>query len=105
MAEKAATGTWVEIHAIVLPEGERASQVPEDTQRVPLEMRAKGFLVQPAALGEEAEVETVIHRRLRGILAAVNPAYSHSFGPPIPELSTVGGEVRAMLRNGPGPDE
>ena len=28
----------------------------------------------------------------------VNPAYTHLFGAPIPELSTIGGEVRAILR-------
>jgi len=98
MAEQAAKGAWVEIHSIVLPAGERARQVPEDTQRVPLEMRVKGFLVDAAAIGDAVEVVTSVGRRLRGVLAAVNPAYTHSFGPPIPELSTVGGEVRAMLR-------
>ena len=54
MAERAAQGAWVEIHRCVLQAGERAPQVPEDTQRVPLEMRVKGFLVAPAAPGEAA---------------------------------------------------
>jgi hypothetical protein len=98
MAERAAKGAWVEIHSIVLPAGERAPQVPEDTQRVPLEMRVKGFLVEASAIGEDVEVVTSVGRRLRGVLATVNPAYTHSFGAPIPELSTVGGKVRAMLR-------
>jgi hypothetical protein len=79
-----------------MPE-ERAPQVPEDTQRTPLEMRAKGFLAEPASLGDEAEIETPAGRHLRGVLAAINPAYTHGFGPPIPELSGIGGEVRAML--------
>jgi len=97
MAERVAKGTWVEIRRIVLASGERAPQVPEDTQGVPLEMRVKGFLVQPACLGEEAEVETPAGRRLQGKLVEVNPAYTHGFGPPIPELSAIGGEVRAIL--------
>jgi len=98
MAELIAKGTWVEIHRTVLAPGERAPQVPEDTRQVPLEMRVKGFLLAPASLGEEAEIETPAGRRLRGTLMRVNPAYSHSFGSPIAELSAVGGEVRAMLR-------
>jgi hypothetical protein len=70
----------------------------DDTRKLPLEMRAKGFLTAPAVVGEEVEILTAAGRRLRGALAAVNPAYSHGFGPPIPELTPIGGEVRAMLR-------
>jgi len=98
MTELVTQGTWVEIYKIALDAGERAAQVPEDTRQVPLELRVKGFLVAAAALGDEAEIETLTGRRLRGRLTATNPAYSHSFGPPIPELSTIGGEVRAILR-------
>lgn len=98
MAEKVDAGTWVEIHAIVLPNDERAPQVPEDTRQVPLEMRVKGFLVEAASLGEQTEIVTPVGRRLRGVLDRVNPAYNHSFGPPIAELSTIGQELRAMLR-------
>ena len=92
-------GSWVEIHDIVLEAGERAPQVPQDTQRVPLQMRVKGFLSAPAAIGEQADIETLSGRQLRGTLVEVNPAYTHSFGAPIPELSTIGGEVRALLRD------
>jgi len=99
MADSAEACTWVEIHRILLPAGERAPQVPEDTQRVPLELRAKGFLVAPACLGQEAEIRTVTGRRLRGTLARINPAYDHGFGPPIPELAAIGGELRALLQH------
>jgi hypothetical protein len=98
MAKPTAPGVWVEIRRIVLTPDERAPQVPEDTKQVPLEMRVKGFLAAPAALGEEAEIVTPAGRRLRGVLAAVNPAYTHGFGAPIPEFSPIGGEVRALLR-------
>jgi hypothetical protein len=99
MVETIAEGTWVEVHRTVLPAGERAPQVPEDTQAVPLEMRAKGWLAGPARVGDEAEVVTAAGRRLKGILTEGNPAYSHSFGPPIPELLEVGNELRVMLRD------
>ena len=91
-------GTWVEIHRTVLPEGERAPQVPGDTQRVPLEMRVKGFLVVPSCLGDEAEIRTTMGRQLHGVLSDANPGYMHSFGPPIPELLSIGVEVRTILR-------
>lgn len=93
------SGTWVEIHSIVLQANERAPQVPQDTQRVPLEMRVKGFLMAPASIGEDAEIETPTGRRLHGRLSEINPPYTHSFGPPIPELSIIGKSVRALLRD------
>ena len=99
MTAVVAKGSWVEIHQIVLAAGERAPQVPDDTQEVPLEMRVKGFLVEPASLGEYAEIITTTGRSLHGTLTDFNPAYDHGFGAPIPELSPVGGEVRAMLRD------
>jgi len=98
MAEPIAQGSWVEIHCLVLAPADRAPHAPEDTKRVPLEMRVKGFLATPAALGQEAEIVTPAGRRLRGLLAMVNPSYAHGFGCPIPELSAIGGEARAMLR-------
>ena len=82
---------------MLLRPGERAPQIPDDTKAVPLEMRVKGFLAAPAALGEEAEIITPAGRRLRGALNEVNPPYTHGFGPPIPELSSIGQEVRALL--------
>ncbi|MEJ1374643.1 MAG: 2-amino-4-oxopentanoate thiolase subunit OrtA [Candidatus Sedimenticola sp. (ex Thyasira tokunagai)] len=98
MGERVNKGVWVEIHSILLAAGERAGTLPEDTQRLPLEMRVKGFLTAEAGLGDEVEIETVTGRRLRGRLAVVNPAYSHSFGAPLSQLSAIGGEVRALLR-------
>ena len=98
MTDRFAKGTWVEIHRIVLPAGERAPQVPEDTAVVPLEMRVKGLLAEPAAIGAQVEVITAAGRRLRGTLVEINPAYTHGFGAPVPELTMIGSEVRAILR-------
>ena len=98
MTEPVDKGVWVELYDIVLPAGQRAPQVPEDTQRVPLEMRVKGFLLEPARFGGEAEVVTAAGRRVRGRLGDVNPAYDHSFGQPIAELSPIGSELRTILR-------
>ena len=90
--------SWVEISCTVLQAGERAPQVPEDTQRVPLQMRVKGFLVAAASIGDEVEITTRCGRHLHGTLTTINPAYDHGFGAPVPELIPVGEEVRAMLR-------
>jgi hypothetical protein len=98
VAERVAAGTWVEVHRVVLAPGERAPQVPKETQRVPLELRVKGTLVQAAALGEEAEILTPAGRRLRGTLSVVEPGYTHGFGPPVAPLQSVGAELRALLR-------
>lgn len=95
---KTAKGTWVEIGDVVLPAGERAPQVPEDTQAVALEMRVKGFLADAAAVGELATVITPAGRQVRGTLTRVNPAYTHGFGEPVAELLTIGGEARRILR-------
>jgi len=94
----ARAGDWVEIHQVLLQPGERAPQVPAETQAVPLEMWVKGFLIDDqAARGDEVEIETVIGRRHRGALARVNPAYAHGFGEPTPELVTIGSELRQIL--------
>ena len=98
MAELVAAGSWVEISAIVLEPNQRAPHIPDDTRQVPLEMRVNGFLAAPAALGDEAEIVTAAGRKLRGTLTAINPAYTHGFGAPIPALSVIRGQVRALLR-------
>jgi len=98
MTGTVAAGSWVEIGAVMLGPGERAPQVPDDTRTVPLELRAKGFLAAPARVGERAEILTAAGRRLTGTLVAVNPAYSHGFGAPIPALAEVGREARALLK-------
>ena len=98
MADRAAKDTLVEIHRFLLDNWERAPQVPQDTREVPLEMKVKGFLLHEAALGDEVEIITAAGRKIQGTLRAVNPSYDHLFGPPIPELSTIGREVRQILR-------
>jgi hypothetical protein len=95
------TGTWVEVHRVVLRAGERAPQVPPDTQRVPLELLARGWLDAPAELGDEVTVTTATGRHVPGTLVAVEPGYDHTFGPPVPELLAVGRELRALLGETP----
>lgn len=98
MAQHILKDTWVEIYTIILEKGQRAPQVPEDTQQVPLEMKVKGFLLEDAQLGDEAEVITPIGRKFNGKLIEVNPEYTHNFGHPIPELMHIGRELRGILQ-------
>ncbi len=93
-------GTRVELHRVLLPPGERARSVPEETQRVPLELRVRGTLVDAARLGDEATIVTSVGRRHRGTLVDVDPSDAHGFGPAIPELAAIGEELRTLLRRG-----
>lgn len=94
-------GDWVRIHKIILEVGERASNIPEDTKKVPLEMWDKGFLLDEGAnIGDEVEVETYIGRIVKGQLIEVNPYYKHDFGKSVPELLYIGRQARSILENG-----
>jgi hypothetical protein len=98
MTSRADKGTWVEVHHIILEPRQRAPQTPSDTRQVPLEMKVKGTLVRDAVIGADAEIITSSGRRVVGTLIAINPAYCHGYGAPIPELSHIGSELREILR-------
>jgi hypothetical protein len=51
------------------------------------------------------QIKTPAGRTLGGTLVRVNPPYDHSFGPPLPELSAIGPQVRALLRQQGDGDE
>jgi len=72
--------------------------VPDDTQEKPLVMRVKGFAQHEAQIGQQMTVKTVIGRKETGRLVNILPVYDHDFGRPVPELLTVGEEVRRLLR-------
>jgi hypothetical protein len=97
MAERIVAGTWVELHRIVLAPGARAPQVPDDTRRVPLELRCRGLLLHDATIGEPAEVVSLAGRRLTGTLMEANPGYTHGFGRPVPPLGAAGRSLRAEV--------
>ncbi len=93
-------GTWVQIESVILTAGQRAPQLPADTQGTPLVMWVKGWLQSEASLGEAVEVETVIGRRLCGKLVEVNPCYQHTFGAPLAPLQQAGERARRLLASG-----
>lgn len=94
-------GDWVRVHNIVLTPDQRASQVPEDTRSVPLELWTKGFLLDDEAkIGDEVNIETYIGRKVSGKLIEINPYYEHDFGKCVPELLYIGRQLRDILEGG-----
>ena len=96
MTQKAKQGDWVQIHNVILAPGQRAPQVPDDTQQVPLEMWLKGFLNEAEAeLGQEVTITTVIGRQVQGTLVAICAGLSAQFrASRLQELLTIGSELR-----------
>jgi len=97
-------GDWVQIHTIILEPGQRAPQVPAETQQVPLEMWCKGFALEVGEIGQEIRIKTVIGQELQGVLCAVNPRPGHDFGAPVPELLDIGMTIRARIKEAYGHD-
>lgn len=93
-------GTYVQVHQIVLNVGERTANLPEETQKVPLEMWVKGYLNHDAKLGDEVEITTLTNRVVKGKLVEVNPCYKHDFGKFVPEILKIGQDLRRMLKDG-----
>ena len=93
-------GDWVQIENIVLPAGQRAPQVPEDTQKCDLKLWVKGIIQQDAEIGEEVEIKTVTGRVTRGVLCEINPRYIHDYGEFQPELLKVELQLKELLFGG-----
>lgn len=94
----ARNGDWVRVHTRVLETGERARNIPEDTQNVPLEMWVKGFLLdKDANIGDRVRIETYIGRVVEGDLLEVDPYWEHDYGKAVPEILYIGRQARELL--------
>ncbi len=91
---KAKEHDWVEIAATLLEPDQRAPGLPEDTAHVPYTLRTRGFLTEPAAIGDTVTIKTITGRLRTGSLKAINPTYEHTFGDCIPELPTIRQRIR-----------
>lgn len=101
MEQTAVQNDWVQIHIVVLKPEERATNIPEDTRHVPLEMWMKGKLQnEAAALGDVVTVTTRTGRTVEGTLCAIRPCYTHSFGDFIPELMKIDDTVKELVFGG-----
>lgn len=91
-------GKWVEIEEMVLRPSQRTGNIPEETRKVPLMMRAKGFLTEEAKPGDRVKIRTLTGRIIEGTLTKMNPTYDHGFGAEfIPELLEIGISLRAIM--------
>jgi hypothetical protein len=94
-------GDWVQIHNIVLKPEERTSKIPEDTQKVPLELWLKGFLEEDAEIGDTVSVITITGRKTTGVLEEINPKYSYGFGEEfVPELLQIDKQLKDIMQEG-----
>ena len=90
-------GDCVVLHIELLPAGERAGSVPEDTANLPLEMWVKGTLLADAHTGDTVKVRTAIGREVEGRLTNCDAGYQHDFGHYVPELAQVHRQVVELL--------
>ncbi|PKK39804.1 hypothetical protein ABB02_00857 [Clostridiaceae bacterium JG1575] len=101
----AKTGDFVRIQCVLLPSCERTGNLPEDTRKEDLLMWTKGFLKEEAALGDCVSVVTAAGREASGRLIEEESVYEITYGGYVPELMTIGGTLRAILRTGKEKDQ
>ncbi|QAT43266.1 2-amino-4-oxopentanoate thiolase subunit OrtA [Aminipila luticellarii] len=94
MAKK---GDWVQIENTVLKAGNRAPQVPEDTQKCDLKLWVKGIAQHEGNLGENMDIITVTGRKTSGTLVDINPRYIHDYGDFQPELLQVELQLKEIM--------
>ncbi|MGB4588410.1 MAG: 2-amino-4-oxopentanoate thiolase subunit OrtA [Clostridiaceae bacterium] len=100
MEKKMNKGQWVEIEEILLRPEERTGNIPEETKRVPLMMRMKGFLTNDTEVGKSVEIRTLTGRIVTGTLRNASPTYDHGFGKTfIPEMLEIGIMLRQILED------
>lgn len=98
MTESVSKGEWVQISNKVLPPGERASNIPDDTQATPLKMWVKGILQADAKIGDQVQIETVTGRKVEGELVKVRPTFDHSFGNYLPEITEIHLQLNDIMK-------
>lgn len=96
----AKTGDWVQITRTIMKAGERAPQVPEDTQNCDLRMWVKGYALNGGSLGDEIEIVTTTGRTEKGLLSEIAPGYTHTYGNFVPELNLIQKQLRSLLFGG-----
>ena len=94
-------GELVPIETVVLPIGERAPQVPDDTKKTPLRAFTKGFLQEESATrGDRVTVRTMSDRLVKGTVSDHPVSPTHTFGDSVPELTAVHRQVFELMFGG-----
>lgn len=92
---------FVVIELVILPVGQRAPQVPEDTAKTPLIAFTKGWLLdEEAEVGDKVKVKAISGRLVEGTLTNRGLAPVHDYGDFVPELLQVHEQVRGLLFGG-----
>ncbi len=92
---------FVVIEKIILPVGQRAPQLPEDTAATPLIALTRGWLLdQEARVGDEVRIRTLSGRTVTGRLTNRGTAPVHGYGESVPELLEIHQQVRQLLFGG-----
>ncbi len=99
MKAAAKEGDWVKIRFRILEPQDRPDHIPEETRKTPLDAFVNGFMTEKEAhLGDQVSIRTLIDREYTGALVEVFPAYTHSFGKPIPALLEIGPKLRTIIK-------
>ncbi len=93
-------GDWVQVYNVLLKPEERAPQVPEDTKKVPFEMRVNGYAQKNAEIGETISIKTLSGRIVEGRLVRRFPSYELSFGNHVQEVSQISQGLKTFLFGG-----
>ncbi|MGD9605317.1 MAG: 2-amino-4-oxopentanoate thiolase subunit OrtA [Bacilli bacterium] len=88
---------WVQIEKIVLNPDQRATNLPQDTKKVPLIMWVKGYLQNDGNMGDLVTIKTLTGRLEQGTLVAHNPAFKHDYGDFVPEILEINQMVKHIL--------
>ena len=97
LSKNARKGDWVRVYSVVLEAHRRSLTLPDDTKAIPYESWVNGFVETDASIGDIVTIVTISGRKVKGKLVEVNPRYHHDFGDIIPELLTIGLELRRFL--------
>jgi hypothetical protein len=92
--------TWVQIQKVVLDPSHRATNIPDDTKKVPLFMWTKGYLLEHANVGDQVSIKTVTNRIETGILVEANPTYLHNYGAFVEENLVISTMVKTIVFGG-----
>lgn len=92
-----AKGKFVRIKKVILNPDQRASNIPEETKKVPLIMWTKGILLEEANLGDNVKVKTLSNRVETGELVEVNHIQKVDYGSFVEELFIVGQKAKEEL--------
>lgn len=95
--KNAKKGDWVQVEEVVLRAGERAPQVPEDTQECDLKMWVKGIALEDGNSGDIIKIKTVTGRCTEGELVDINPRYVHDYGEFQPELLKIELQLKDIM--------